>query len=223
MPHAGSWTTTPRRSTRSAPPEPARAGDRPAQPAPEGHQHASRATSTPTATSRPRASCRATTSRACRSWPTFRPPATVAASRPTCSARASSRSRSSGPAASSTTRAAPTGSCARCSRSARSDAANAEALALRPKSVRICSACGAGHFDDEASLCHACGAPLGDAEIVNQRLPHRERGDPARRAHHRQRRGAPAPGLRAADDVRVGGARQLARRAHGCRDGQRGR
>jgi superfamily II DNA/RNA helicase len=33
--------------------------------------------------------------------------------------------------------------------------------------VRICKTCGAGHWDDEASLCRACGASLGDAEIVN--------------------------------------------------------
>jgi hypothetical protein len=33
--------------------------------------------------------------------------------------------------------------------------------------VRICRACGAGHFDDEASLCHGCGDPLGSAEIVS--------------------------------------------------------
>jgi hypothetical protein len=32
--------------------------------------------------------------------------------------------------------------------------------------VRICRTCGAGHWDDEASLCHACRANLGDAEIV---------------------------------------------------------
>jgi hypothetical protein len=38
-------------------------------------------------------------------------------------------------------------------------------------------------------------------------LPHRERRHPARRAHHRERRGAPAAGLRAADHLRVGGAR----------------
>ena len=38
---------------------------------------------------------------------------------------------------------------------------------LPTKSVRICKSCGAGHFNDQASLCHACGASLGDAEIVN--------------------------------------------------------
>jgi superfamily II DNA/RNA helicase len=38
---------------------------------------------------------------------------------------------------------------------------------LPTKSVRICARCGAGHFDDQASMCHACGTPLGDAEIVN--------------------------------------------------------
>lgn len=38
---------------------------------------------------------------------------------------------------------------------------------LPTKRVRICKACGAGHWDDEASICHACTASLGDAEIVN--------------------------------------------------------
>jgi hypothetical protein len=38
---------------------------------------------------------------------------------------------------------------------------------LPTKSVRICSHCGAGHFDDQASVCHACGDSLGTADIVN--------------------------------------------------------
>lgn len=38
---------------------------------------------------------------------------------------------------------------------------------LPTKTVRICQVCGAGHWTDEASLCHACGVSLGDAEIVN--------------------------------------------------------
>jgi superfamily II DNA/RNA helicase len=38
---------------------------------------------------------------------------------------------------------------------------------LPTKSVRICAQCGAGHFEDQASMCHACGASLGTAEIVN--------------------------------------------------------
>lgn len=38
---------------------------------------------------------------------------------------------------------------------------------LPTKTVRICKACGAGHWTDEASMCHACAASLGDAEIVN--------------------------------------------------------
>lgn len=38
---------------------------------------------------------------------------------------------------------------------------------LPTKSVRICAQCGAGHFDDQASMCHACDASLGSAEIVN--------------------------------------------------------
>ncbi|MFB1484100.1 DEAD/DEAH box helicase [Corallococcus sp. RDP092CA] len=38
---------------------------------------------------------------------------------------------------------------------------------LPTKTVRICKACGAGHWADEVSMCHACSASLGDAEIVN--------------------------------------------------------
>ncbi|MCB9507620.1 MAG: DEAD/DEAH box helicase [Myxococcales bacterium] len=38
---------------------------------------------------------------------------------------------------------------------------------LPTKSVRICAECGAGHFDDQTCLCHACGASLGTAEIVS--------------------------------------------------------
>lgn len=38
---------------------------------------------------------------------------------------------------------------------------------LPTQSVRICDACGASHFDDEASMCHACGRSLATAEIVN--------------------------------------------------------
>ena len=37
---------------------------------------------------------------------------------------------------------------------------------LPTKPVRICASCGAGHFDDELSMCHACGDSLGDAEVV---------------------------------------------------------
>jgi hypothetical protein len=38
---------------------------------------------------------------------------------------------------------------------------------LPTKSVRICASCGAGDWGDQASMCQACGASLGDAEIVN--------------------------------------------------------
>ncbi len=38
---------------------------------------------------------------------------------------------------------------------------------LPTKSVYICRSCGGGHFNDHASMCHACGASLGNAEIVN--------------------------------------------------------
>lgn len=37
---------------------------------------------------------------------------------------------------------------------------------LPTKAVRICTNCGAGHFRDDVSMCHACGASLGDAEVV---------------------------------------------------------
>ena len=37
---------------------------------------------------------------------------------------------------------------------------------LPTRSVRICASCGAGHFGDDLSMCHACGASLGNAEVV---------------------------------------------------------
>ena len=37
---------------------------------------------------------------------------------------------------------------------------------LPTKAVRICTSCGAGHFGDELSMCHACGTSLGNAEVV---------------------------------------------------------
>jgi hypothetical protein len=48
----------------------------------------------------------------------------------------------------------------------RRDAATPDAK-LPTESVRICSQCGAGHFNDQASMCHACGASLSTAEIVS--------------------------------------------------------
>jgi superfamily II DNA/RNA helicase len=44
-----------------------------------------------------------------------------------------------------------------------SGAANAQ---LRTQTVRVCKTCGAGHWTDEPSMCHVCGASLGDAEVV---------------------------------------------------------
>ena len=38
---------------------------------------------------------------------------------------------------------------------------------LPTQSVRICSVCGAGHFQDQTSMCHACGESLDKAEIVS--------------------------------------------------------
>lgn len=37
---------------------------------------------------------------------------------------------------------------------------------LPTRAVRICTICGAGHFRDDVSMCHSCGAPLGDAEVI---------------------------------------------------------
>ena len=37
---------------------------------------------------------------------------------------------------------------------------------LATKAVRICTHCGAGHFRDDVSMCHACGKSLGDADVV---------------------------------------------------------
>ena len=37
---------------------------------------------------------------------------------------------------------------------------------LPTKAVRICTSCGAGHFGDDLSMCHACGTSLGDADVV---------------------------------------------------------
>jgi hypothetical protein len=45
--------------------------------------------------------------------------------------------------------------------------ANMSDALLPTESVRICTACGAAHFNDTASMCHACGISLADAEIVN--------------------------------------------------------
>ena len=37
---------------------------------------------------------------------------------------------------------------------------------LPTRAVRICASCGAGHFGDDRSTCHACGQSLGNAEVV---------------------------------------------------------
>ena len=37
---------------------------------------------------------------------------------------------------------------------------------LPTRAVRICTSCGAGHFGDDLSMCHACGQSLGNAEVV---------------------------------------------------------
>ncbi|HNC96314.1 MAG TPA: helicase-related protein, partial [Myxococcota bacterium] len=43
---------------------------------------------------------------------------------------------------------------------------NADAR-LSTQKLRICKACGAGHFEDLSSVCHACQCPLGNADVVN--------------------------------------------------------
>lgn len=47
------------------------------------------------------------------------------------------------------------------------DGATAE-VQLPTKLVKICKACGAGHFNDQESNCHSCSRPLNDSEIVRQ-------------------------------------------------------
>jgi hypothetical protein len=125
--------------------------------------------------------------------------------------RASSPCPSSARAASSTTRAAPTASCVRCCRSA-TRAATVDTCSCPRSRSASASAAAPGTSNDQVSMCHACGTPLGDAEIVNSTY-RIENVATQPRAHHRQRRGAPAAGLRAADHLRVGGARPRRRRA----------
>jgi hypothetical protein len=189
----------PYQEKRAAPGSP-RPGHRPDQLAP-GARAACRATSTPTATWPPRASCPATTSRVCRSWPTS-PPPDGRESRPTCSGPASSRSRvrSSQPRL-------PRGP--RLSGRARDARRSASATLPRPTTSCPPSRCASAPSAAPAtsttrSVCHACGASLGERRDRQPRLPHRERRHAAGRAHHRQRRGAPAAGLRAPDHLRVG-------------------
>lgn len=38
---------------------------------------------------------------------------------------------------------------------------------LTTTTARLCSACGAGHFEDHSSVCHACGTSLSTAAVVN--------------------------------------------------------
>ena len=38
---------------------------------------------------------------------------------------------------------------------------------LVTESVRICKQCGAGHFSDELSMCHACGIALQNADVIS--------------------------------------------------------
>jgi hypothetical protein len=132
----------------------------------------------------------------------------AAGGRPTSSARASSRCRSSARAASSTTRAARTASCARRALARPSRGADIGRRACRRRSVRICSVCGAGHFDRPVSRCATPARAARHREIVNNVYRIENVDHLAGRAHHRERRGAPAPGLRPADHLPVGRARR---------------
>lgn len=42
------------------------------------------------------------------------------------------------------------------------------ATRLATLSARICATCGAAHFRDDRNGCHACGASLADAQVINQ-------------------------------------------------------
>lgn len=39
---------------------------------------------------------------------------------------------------------------------------------LTTRKARLCRKCGAGHFEDERSMCHVCARPLDDAELVTK-------------------------------------------------------
>ena len=86
---------------------------------------------------------------------------------------------------------------------------------LATKAVRICAHCGAGHFRDDISMCHACGISLGRRGGRGQHVSDRERRHVSGRAHYCQRRGTTAPGFRSADYLRVGDPRPGSRRAGG--------
>ncbi len=45
--------------------------------------------------------------------------------------------------------------------------ADATDVQLPTQTVRVCKSCGAGHWTDDESLCHACDQTLGDAQIIN--------------------------------------------------------
>jgi hypothetical protein len=147
---------------RAGPPRP---GDRAAQPPAAGDGGTSRATSTRTATSRPRASSPGTTSRACRSWPTSpRPGRPRAADLPPAAAlpravgvRPAEPRLPRGPRLPRRPRHARPRAAGRVERRAapahdgRPHLRRLRRRALRPTAP---------------SLCHACGAPLDTASIV---------------------------------------------------------
>ena len=108
---AGPWTTTPPPTRRSARRRPGTRRPWTSSTCSNVARTRCRATSTPTGTWPPRASCPGTTSPGSPSSLTSRREGMVGDGRRTCSVRASSRLPSSALAASSTTRGAPTGSC----------------------------------------------------------------------------------------------------------------
>ncbi len=89
------------------------------------------------------------------------------------------------------------------------------AAALRPTSSIVCDECGAAHQHDEPERCHACRRSDGRRPSDPQRPAHRQCRDAAGRAHHGQRRGSAAAGLRDPDRVRLAAARRQPR----CHDG----
>ena len=90
---------------------------------------------------------------------------------------------------------------------------------LPTRAVRVCADCGAGHFGRRSVDVPLLRSVARQCRRGRQHVPDRERRHAAGRADHGQRRGAPAPGLRPADDVRVGDPRPGSRRT--ARDGPR--
>ena len=180
----------------------------------------SRPISTPTATSRPRGSCRATTSRACRWSPSFRPGAAATSGRTTIQRPRFVGITEFGP--NSLVYHEGRGHRVRRvilkSGDQRADTANSP----RRRSTSA-NECGAAHVDPRPDLCHSCGASARRRARDPQRLPHRAGRDRPCRTDHRQRRGAPPPGFRDQDGLRMAGPRRRPPRHPPGRGRRRGR